>query len=123
MKKLIISMKSTNDMFSDFKKMANNIKKGKASKSAHYEISFENKKDFNRFVRNLSLLMAILNHKPHSIYQLAKLADKDLSNTKKIVAFFEDIGAISIVEEKVGGRIVKKPVVDYDKVEFDLKAA
>ncbi|MBT4792209.1 MAG: hypothetical protein HON90_11610 [Halobacteriovoraceae bacterium] len=123
MKKLIISMKSTEDMFSDFKKMAKDIKKGKTSKNAHYEISFEKKKDFERFVKNLSLLMAILNHKPHSIYQLAKLADKDLSNTKKIVTFFEDIGAISIVEEKIGGRTVKKPVVDYDKVEFDLKAA
>ena len=45
--KLIISMKSTNDMFSDFKKTASKIQRGKASKGAHYEISFENKKDFD----------------------------------------------------------------------------
>lgn len=116
-------MKSTNDMFSDFKKVANKIKKGKPSKGAHYEISFEDKKDFDRFVKNMYILIAILNHKPHSIYQLAKLANKDLSNIKKVVAFFEDVGAIRIKEEKVGGRLVKKPVVDYDRVEFDLKAA
>lgn len=122
MKKLIVSMKSTEDMFSDFKKMARDIKKGKA-KSTHYEISFESKKDFNKFVKNISILMVILNFKPHSIYQLAKIADKDLSNIKKIVAFFEEIGALQIKEEKISGRTVKKPVVNYDRVEFDLKAA
>jgi len=58
--------------------------------------------------------MAILNHKPHS---------KNLSNIKKVVAIFEDVGALRIDEEKVGGRFVKKPIVDYGRVEFDLKAA
>ena len=124
MKKLIISMKSTSDIFADFKNAANAIKKGKSlKKSPHYEISFEDKKDFNRFVRNLYILMAILNHKPHSVYQLAKITEKDLSNVKKIVAFFEEGGAIKIEEEVISGRSVKRPVVDYEKVEFDLKAA
>lgn len=122
MKKLIISMKSTEDMFSDFKKVAKNIKKGTA-KGTHYEISFESKKDFNKFVKNISILMIVLNFKPHSIYQVAKIADKDLSNVKKVIAFFEEIGALQIKEEKVSGRTVKKPVIDYDRVEFDLKAA
>ena len=123
MKKLIISMKSTEEMFSDFKKAANRVKRGKSPKSTHYEISFENQRDFNRFVRNLGVLMLILNEKPHSIYQLAKLADRDLANVKKVVAFFEEIGAVRIEEEKVSGRKVKKPIVDYDRVEFDLRAA
>jgi len=122
MKKLIVSMKSTEDIFSDFKKTTKLIKQRKA-KSTHYEISFDNKKDFNKFVKNISILMMILNFKPHSIYQLAKIAEKDLSNIKKIVAFFEEIGALQIKEEKVSGRTVKKPIVNYDRVEFDLKAA
>ena len=123
MKKLIVSMKTTEDMFSDFKKVASQIKKGKSPKITHYEISFETKKDFNRFVKNMYILMAILNHKPHSIYQLAKIIDRDLSNIKKVVTFFEEVGAVKIKEEKVSGRTVKKPVVDYDKVEFNLKEA
>ena len=69
------------------------------------------------------LLMAILNFKPHSIYQLAKITEKDLANVKKVVAFFEDVGAVKIKEEKVNGRSVKKPIVEYDRVEFNLKAA
>lgn len=122
MKKLIVSMKSTDDMFADFKNMTKKIKRGTA-KNTHYEISFESKKDFSKFVKNISILMMILNFKPHSIYQLAKIADKDLANIKKIVTFFEEIGALQIKEEKVSGRLVKKPVVDYDRVEFNLKAA
>ena len=116
-------MKSTDEMFIDFVRTANRIKRGKSPKNTHYEISFENKKDFNQFIKNLSILIAILNYKPHSIYQLAKLTDRDLSNIKKVVAFFEEIGAVRIKEEIISGRTVKKPVVDYDRVEFDLRAA
>ena len=123
MKKLIISMKSTDEIFDDFKIAARKIREGKSSKTTHYEISFDNKKDFNKFVKNISVLMAILNSNPHSIYQLAKIVDRDLANIKKIVAFFEEIGAIHIKEEKVSGRTVKRPVVDYDRVEFNLSAA
>ena len=61
--------------------------------------------------------------KPHSIYQLALIINKDLSNVKKIISFFEAIGAVKMEEKKVSGRTEKKPVVDYDKIEFDLKAA
>lgn len=123
MKKLIVSMKSTDDMFSDFKKTARKIKSGKPPKAPHYEIYFESKKDFNKFIRNISVLMAILNSKPKSIYQLAKLTDTDVSNMKKIISFFEELGALRIKEQKVSRRVVKTPVVDYDKIEFNLKAA
>ena len=49
MKKLIVSMKSTQDMFLEFKQTTIKARKNKASKTTHYEISFENKKDFNKF--------------------------------------------------------------------------
>lgn len=123
MKKLIISMKPTDEMFSDFINMSNKIKKNKTPKKSHYEISFESQVDFNRFIKNIGVLIAILNQKPHSIYQLAKLTNRDLANIKKVVNFFEEIGAISIKERTVSGRKVKTPIVEYDKIEFDLKAA
>lgn len=123
MKKLIISMKSNKDIFSDFKKVAKKIKSKKSKKSGHYEISFESDKDFNHFVKNISILKTILNLKPHSVYQLAKLEKRDLSNIKKIVIFFEELGAIQIREEVVSGRKVKRPIVNYDKIEFNLKVA
>ena len=116
-------MRSTEKMFSEFKKKAKQVSSGKVSTSTHYEISFESKKDFNKFISNISILISILNLKPRSIYQLASMTNKDVSNMKKIINFFEEVGAVRIEQKKINGRIIKTPIVDYKKIEFHLKAA
>jgi DNA-binding MarR family transcriptional regulator len=54
---------------------------------------------------------------------LARLLDMDVSNVSKILDFFEEVGAVMLKVHIVGGRSVKTPIVDYDKIEFDLRAA
>ena len=49
-------------------------------KGTHFEISFDNKKDFDRFVKNIGILSLISKLRPNSIYELAKLANMDVSN-------------------------------------------
>jgi predicted transcriptional regulator len=122
MKKLIVSIKSSSQTMSDFKKALKDARKGRL-KDDHYEISFDNKRDFDRFAKNLGILAAILNHKPKSIYELAKILDMDVSNLNKLITFFESVGAVTIKTSQEAGRAVKKPVVEYDQIEFDLKAA
>lgn len=122
MKKLIVSIKSSRETLSDFKKALKAARKGRL-KGNHFELAFDNKKDFDRFVRNLGILSAILVHKPKSVYELAKLVDMDVSNLNKIILFFEMVGAIKIKTSTVGGRTVKTPVVEYEQIEFDLKVA
>ncbi len=122
MKKLIVSIKSSGDTLADFKKALKSARKGRL-KGDHFELSFDNKKDFDRFVKNLGILSAILTHKPKSVYELAKLVDMDVSNLNKLIVFFEAVGAISIKTSTVSGRTVKTPVVEYGYIEFDLKAA
>ena len=122
MKKLIVSIKSSSQTISDFKKALKYARKGKL-KGDHYEISFDNKKDFDRFAKNLGILSAILMHKPKSVYELAKLLSMDVSNLNKLIAFFETVGAIKIKTSQESGRAVKTPVVEYEQVEFDLKVA
>lgn len=122
MKKLIVSIKSSSETLSDFKKALKDARKGRL-KGEHFELSFDNKKDFDRFIRNLGILSAILVHKPKSVYELAKLVDMDVSNLNKIIHFFETVGAIRIKTSTVSGRTVKTPIVEYDQIEFDLKAA
>lgn len=122
MKKLIVSIKSSSDSLSDFKKALKNARKGKL-KGDHFELSFDNKRDFDRFVKNLGILSAILTHKPKSVYELAKLIDMDVSNLNKLIVFFEAVGAITIKTSSVSGRTVKTPIVEYGHIEFDLKAA
>lgn len=122
MKKLIVSIKSSSDTFSDFKKALKEARRGKL-KGEYYELSFDNKKDFDRFVKNIGILSAILNHKPKSVYELAKLVNMDVSNLNKLIIFFETVGAIKIKTAQQSGRTVKTPVVEYEQIEFDLKVA
>jgi predicted transcriptional regulator len=122
MKKLIVSIKSSGDTLDDFKKALKKARKGQL-KGDHFELSFDNKKDFDRFVKNLGILSAILIHKPKSVYELAKLIDMDISNLNKLILFFEGVGAISIKVSTVSGRTVKTPIVEYGQIEFDLRAA
>ncbi len=121
MKHLIVSLKTSDQILDDFKKAFRKTKKGKFKKP-HFEISFDNKKDFDRFVRNLDVLKYILVFKPKSVYELAKLIKIDVSNLNKVILFFEEVGALKVRTSKVSGRILRMPVVEYDTVEFKLAA-
>jgi predicted transcriptional regulator len=122
MKKLIVSVKSSGEALASFKRALKQSRKGKL-KQDHFEVSFDNKKDFDRFVKNLGILSAILIHKPKSVYELAKMVKMDVSNLNKIIVFFEATGAIKIVNSSSSGRRLKMPIVEYDQIEFDLRAA
>jgi predicted transcriptional regulator len=122
MKRLIVSLKTADEVFADFKKAFSRAKKSRKPAEPHFEISFDNKKDFERFVKNIQILSYIITFKPKSIYELAKIARMDVSNLNKVILFFEEVGAVKLKESKVSGRTVKTPTVEYDKVEFDLVA-
>lgn len=119
MKHLIISVKSSSEVLDDFKRALKKARSGKL-KEPHYEISFDNLKDFERFVKNIPILSTIAELRPKSVYELAKLADMDVSNLNKIILFLEEMGAIRVKTSKVNGRTVRTPVVDYNTIEFKL---
>lgn len=121
MKQLVISVKSSSKMLKDFKKA---FKRAKARqiKEPHYEISFDNQRDFERFVKNIPILSAIIEFKPKSVYELAKMTDTDVSNSNKIILFLEEMGVIRLKNATINGRSVKTPIVEYEKIEFKLVA-
>lgn len=123
MKKLFISLKTPAQALNDFEKALTVAHGGKRRKTPHYEISFDKKKDFDRFLKNISLLVSIRTLKPASIYELAKMINKDQSSLNKLILFFEEIGVVKIKKRVVKGRTVKTPQVEYGKIEFDLEAA
>jgi predicted transcriptional regulator len=120
MKQLIISIKAPSEALADFKSALKKARTGKLIPTS--EISFDRRKDFNRFVENLHILSSIRTHKPRSIYELAKRAGIDVSNLNKLILFFEEMGVLKIKEETVSGRKVRRPIVDYDRIEFKLTA-
>lgn len=121
MKKLIVSYKTPSESLNDFQKALSTAKKKKAV-TPHFEIAFTLKKDFIKFLNNIDLLIFIRTHKPSSVYELAKMMNKDQSNINKLIQFFETCGVIKIKKTLVSNREVKRPIVDYQKIEFDLTA-
>ncbi len=121
MKHLIVSLKTADEIFAGFKKALRKAKKGRV-KNPHFEISFDNKKDFDKFVRNIYILKYILLYKPKSVYELAKITKIDVSNLNKVILFFEEVGALKVRITSKTGRMVKMPVVEYDSIEFKLAA-
>jgi predicted transcriptional regulator len=122
MKRLVVSCKTADQVFDDFKKAARSVQRKSFRGDPQYEVSFDNKADFNRFVRNIPVLAAIIAHKPRSVYELAKLTDQDVSNLNKIIQFFEEVGVIRVRTMKIAGRTVKRPEVEYGEVTFRLAA-
>ena len=123
MKKLIISYKSSTEALDQFAQAMRQAKKQGKKMTPHHEIAFDNRKDFEQFLKNISILTHIINFKPKSVYELAKIMQIDQSNLNKTMLFLESVGAVEIKKRKVNGRTVKAPVVNYDKIEFNLKAA
>jgi hypothetical protein len=121
MKHLIVSLKTSDEVLDDFKKAFRRVKQKKSVKP-RYEISLDNKKDFDHFVRNIYILKYILIFKPKSVYELAKITKIDVSNLNKVILFFEEIGALKVKSIKSSGRMTRMPVVEYDTVEFKLAA-
>lgn len=121
MKQLVISIKSSGEVLKEFKQDLKRAGK-KQVKVPRYEISFDNRKDFERFVKNIPILSAIIEHRPKSVYELAKITDMDVSNLNKVILFFEEIGAIRLKASTLNGRAVKIPIVEYKKIEFKLVA-
>jgi len=121
MKSLLISFKTSREILDGFKGA---YRKAKIRKTAapHYEISFDTRRDFELFARNLHILSSILAYKPRSIYELAKICGVDTSNLNKVILFFEKIGAVRIKEQTLSGRAVRTPIVEYDRIEFNLAA-
>lgn len=68
----------------------------------------------------LSVFAAIMEHKPKTIKELAKLLKKDVGNVFRDVKGLELIGLITLIPDKSIGPRAIRPVAKFDKILFDL---
>ncbi len=70
----------------------------------------------------LELFRLIHENHPASVYDLAKLFERDMSYVSKEVRVLEGLGLISLSKETVHGRERLRPIALYDRilVDFDL---
>ncbi len=69
----------------------------------------------------MEILQVIITKKPQSIYELAKMVDRDFKNVHSDVQFLNKVGLIKLKEtgDKRNGL---KPVAKYSGIELDLVA-
>jgi len=69
----------------------------------------------------MEILRAIILEKPNSIYELAKIVDRDFKNVHSDVKLLSEIGLVDLQETK-DARNGLRPVAKFSGIELDLAA-
>jgi len=69
----------------------------------------------------MKILQAIITRKPQSIYELAKIVERDFKNVYADVQFLNDVGLIKL-KDTGDSRKGLKPIAKYSGIELDLVA-
>lgn len=119
-KNLKIGIASTHEILDKFVKICEAIERGETLKKSE-GVYFENL-DTLKFIlteKRLFLLKTIKEKKPKSIYELAKLLDRDIGNINEDVNKLSELGFITLTKSK-NGREGVSPSVDYDKILLEI---
>ena len=71
--------------------------------------------------KRLELLHTIKHDRPASIYELAKLTNRDLKNIRDDLVKLEEFGLIETIKEKGHPRDAIVPVVKFDKLQVAIE--
>jgi predicted transcriptional regulator len=72
--------------------------------------------------RRLDLMRLIRERHPHSLYELAHIAGRDMKNVHDDVALLERLGFVQLTRQRTSRRKIM-PHVTYDKFRFELPFA
>ncbi len=71
-------------------------------------------------IARLDIFVAIVEHRPESMYALAQILKKDQSQVLRDAKMLEEIGVIKLVPVMDGNREKLKPEPLYDKIVFEV---
>ena len=87
------------------------------------EYDFEGLSTLRKLLSNekARLIHIVKTKNPNSIYELAKMLNREIKSVKKDIKLLERFGIIDRVSEKKNGRERHKPVVAIDSLYINLK--
>jgi len=117
-KRVKIAIKSLEDVLSNAKEVMKKLERGEKVKRES-GIYFENLEAFRRALteRRLEMLHAIKEKHPSSVYELAKMLDRDIKNVNVDLEYLRGIGLVEIKRSKEKRERVI-PEVNYDVIEL-----
>lgn len=112
-KKVIIEIKPLDESLKEFAEVFGKIKRGE-NVSKKKSVGFSDVETFRKFfsVKRMELLKVIKHEKPKSIYQLAKLTNREYKNVYDDVELLERLGLITKENHHVG--------VDFSKLSIEI---
>ena len=120
-KRITLKVKTLDEMAADFKRTWKEAGKGISVREAAEAICFDSVEDMQKFLspERIRLLRTVHERTPKSIYELAKMLDRDRKNVTEDVKMLEGVG---LIERKVAksGKEKVKLVVDYDRIQMDI---
>src|SRR3990167_4647083 len=117
-KRVKIGIKSLEDVLSNARDVMKKLERGEKVKKES-GIYFENLEAFRRALteRRLEMLHVIKEKHPSSVYELAKMLDRDIKNVNMDLEYLKEVGLVEIKRSKEKRERVI-PEVNYDVIEL-----
>jgi predicted transcriptional regulator len=119
-KKIDIGIKELGESLKDFANTWKSLEAGRKVMK-HEGIYFDSVDNLRAVLTNkrLLILKAIREHKPKSVYELAKILGRDLKNVKQDLKLLSEIGLVTL-ERREKDKRRRIPHVDYSKILLEI---
>ncbi len=117
-KNIDIVIESETDFYNRAEKVFSDIDEGKFPDELEKRLSFDSLDGLRKVLtaKRLELLHIIKHEEPGSIYELAKIAQRDIKNIRDDLSKLETLGLIEMVRDIDDPRRSMIPVLRYDKL-------
>jgi predicted transcriptional regulator len=121
-KNVVIGIKSVENVLKDAQDILEKIERGGKVKKRKAGVYFENLEVMRKAIttERLRILKIIKEKHPSSIYELAKLLNRNLKNVSDDVHYLAELGLIELEKAKSNGREKTMPIVNYDKILLEI---
>ena len=119
-RKLSFGIKSMDEVMSDFALAAKALERGEHVVPKEW-LYFTDLRAFRRAItdQRLAVLRTIKAKDPESVYELAKIVNRDVKNVSADLAILEELGLVELKRTKTPrGKV--KPTVSYDSINLDI---
>src|SRR4030066_2038059 len=121
-KNVVIGIKSIKEVLDNAKDVMERLERGEKVKKSKPGIYFESLDVMRKAITHerLKILKVIKEKHPASIYELAKMLNRNLKNVSDDVHYLSELGLIELEKGKSNGRKKIMPIVNYDKLLLEI---
>jgi predicted transcriptional regulator len=123
MKTVNFSIRPLPEVAEHFAETLDAVRKGRRTgRQAREEVGFTSIEAARNFLtrERLTLLRTIRTRHPSSLYELAKMVNRDFKNVQEDIALLERHGLVRVSKEPRGKRKVKVPEVPFEQIALKI---